>query len=129
MSWGKKGWVEEEKDKSTRGWIGGAKDKLVSAGAKVAINHEISAFGQCTDLHIDTDAKTVQATLTLKEESLPMLVDVGGYTLYERNGKGYLRVESMKISKAWLNELAQSLLVGVEVRLPRAAYDLFKRLL
>lgn len=109
--------------------IGEAKDRLVSVGAKAVLNHKIAKFGECTSLQLDSDTKTVRATLSLLEESQPLQVDIDGYVLYERNGMGYLRVESFHVSKAWLNELAKALLVGVEVRLPRAVFDFLWHLL
>jgi len=112
-----------------KGHIGEAKDKLVAVGAKALLNHKIAKFGYCTSLQVGSGSKTIRATLSLLEENQPLQVDVEGYVLYERNGKGYLRVESLSISRAWLNELAKALLMGVEVRLPRAVFDFLRHLL
>lgn len=109
--------------------IGEAKDKLVAVGAKALLNHKIAKFGHCTSLQVDSGSKTIRATLSLLEENQPLQVDVEGYVLYERNGKGYMRVESLNLSKAWIKELAKALLVGVEVRLPRAVFDFLRHLL
>lgn len=109
--------------------LGGAKDRLVSAGAKAYVNQKIAKVGEFTRLDIDTEAKSVRATLLFKGEVEPVEMTILGYALFELEGKCFARMESFESSRPWLTEIAKGLVVGTEFKISRTLYDSLKMLL
>lgn len=107
----------------------GIKDRLVSSGAKAFMNQKIANFGELTQLDVDTQARTVHATLFFKGEPEPVELHVADYFLYERDGKCFAQMGSFKSSKPWLTEAAKGLIVGMDLKISRKFYDTLKMLL
>jgi hypothetical protein len=100
-------------------------DRLKQAGARSAfkgwLNHRYSTLGSMTHLHIDPSARTIQLELQLKGEATPIRVELGDYTLTQREGKTWLRVGRVETSREWLTVLGREWLVNREIELPELA--------
>ncbi len=87
--------------------LSGAKDKLLSTGARAHINRLIERYGTVLDLQLNTLNWSLSATLLLKGEETPIEIHVLEYTLSTVEGKFVLVIDGKKIntSREWLTEL------------------------
>jgi len=64
------------------------------------------------DLSIDPEKKTVRFSVELKGEEGPIDVEVQKYELENREGKLFLIIHEISISKEWMNVLAAQVIKG-----------------
>jgi hypothetical protein len=86
--------------------------------ARKLINQRIGRYGEMTELRIDRDGKTIEATLTLVGEKEPITVRVGQYEFTEA---GSVRLSQVSVSREWMHRLAQDLVADKEWPVPEAA--------
>ena len=87
--------------------LGALKDKASSAALKAAAKRYMQPYGVLHTLHIDSKAKRIEASVTLKGETEPTHIVFASYRL-EKEAKGYgLYVGSVTVSKPWLEALAK----------------------
>jgi hypothetical protein len=97
------------------------KEKGIAIAVKGMINREIEGIGEVTELGIDTTEKTIHATLDLKGEPSPVEVNVGAYSVSEKDGKVYLKVKKVKASREWITAVLNKYAVGQPLEVPHAA--------
>jgi len=87
--------------------LSGAKDKLLSNGARTHINKLIERYGTVLDLQLNTVNRSLSITLLLKGEETPIEIHVLEYNLSTIEGKSVLVIDGKKVdtSREWLKEL------------------------
>ncbi len=85
------------------------KDKLLSIFGEWLIERHLLPYGRMTSFHIDTENKTILVTAELRGEASPIEVNAH-YTRSEENGNQSIEITGVKISREWMNDLANALL-------------------
>lgn len=103
----------------------GILDVLVSKGVLHLANKEIQEFGAFEELDIDKKNKAIFAKLLLKGEREAIEVYIKNYRVVNFNGKDYLQFDSIRITREWLNAVANKYLRdqlgNLRVEIPSAA--------
>ncbi|MES2438166.1 MAG: hypothetical protein V4584_03830 [Verrucomicrobiota bacterium] len=96
----------------------GIKDTLTSAAAKSLLGSRIDRYGKLTELHISSREKTISAELVLEGEEVPVAIHISRYRLSGEPGKHALTVEEVTVSRPWLQNLMEDLLLGKPLPVP-----------
>jgi hypothetical protein len=96
----------------------GIKDTLTSAAAKSLLASRIERYGKLADLHISSRERTISATLLLEGEDVPVAVHIGHYRIGGEPGKHTLTVEDLAVSRPWLQNLLEDVLLGKPLPVP-----------
>lgn len=98
--------------------FGGLKDTLTSAAARSLLASRIERYGKLTELHLDSKARTITAEVVLEGETEPVAIHVGRYRIGGEPGKHTLTVEELEVSRLWLKNLLEDVLVGKPLPVP-----------
>lgn len=98
--------------------FGGLKDTLTSAAAKSLLGSRIDRYGKLTELHLSSKEKTITAEVLLEGEAEPVAIHIGRYRVGGEPGKHTVTVESVEVSRPWLQNLCEDLLVGKPLPVP-----------
>ena len=98
--------------------FGRMKDAALSKGAKVAINTQIKEYGEMLKLNLNSSNKSIEAEVMLDGEKEPLTVNVDRYEMTEENGKHFLKVHGVTISRTWINTVASFYLNGKTFEIP-----------
>jgi len=93
----------------------GIKDKALSTGAKIALNKQLSEYGQITTLQLNSKLKSMNIKFLLDGETEPISVEVEHYEITEDNE---LKISGITTSRAWINTLAHNYLEGKGFQVP-----------
>ena len=118
-------------------WIKRGRDivaELVTGGPSEVIrcrfNESVYAkYGQMLSLKIDRSTKSASLQILLAGESEPVSVEIGKYHLDDINGKKFVVVDSVTISRQWMNLAAQDYLVGRPLQLSFSLPEIVLKLL
>jgi hypothetical protein len=99
--------------------LGGVKDRATGASAKAYLNRKLQNFGEVTRVLIDSNEKTAQIEVVLKGEAAPIWLKVRSYQLSERNGEGFIRINSVEASREWIGLALTEYVVGREFPVPK----------
>ncbi len=88
------------------------KDIALSNGAKVAINSQISDFGEILKLNLNSTEKSIYMEVMLDGEHDNISIDIKNYEIVEDNNQHFLKVNGVTTSRAWINSVASSYLEG-----------------
>ena len=102
------------------------KDRALSTGAKVAINKQISRYGEVTDLQLNSKNKSMKMDILLDGDSDSISVDIEHYEITEENS---LKISGITSSRRWLNNLAYDYIEGKEIPLPVEYATMLKALI
>ena len=92
------------------------KDKALSTGAKIAINQQISDYGEILKLNLNSKFKSIELEIRLDGESENLVVvQIEHYEITEDN---HLKVSGITTSRAWINTLTFQHLEGKEFKVP-----------
>jgi len=69
-------------------------------------------------IHLDSKAKLLTVEALPKGESEPVRVELHGYDLLQEDGETVLRFQSLRVSREWLQVLADNLLREKRIPLP-----------
>ncbi|RYD34862.1 MAG: hypothetical protein EOP87_08395 [Verrucomicrobiaceae bacterium] len=98
--------------------FGGLKDTLTSAAAKSLLASRIDRYGKLTDLHISSRDKTITAEVVLEGEAEPVAIHVSRYRVGGEPGNHTVTVEAVEVSRVWLRNLLEDVLVGKALPVP-----------
>lgn len=103
----------------------GILDTFKGKGVLYLANKEIQDFGSFEMLEIDKTNKTIKARLLLKGEREIVDVFIKNYKAVNFNGKDFLQFDSIKITREWLdivaNKYLRDKLGNLRVEIPSAA--------
>ena len=91
------------------------KDIALSHGAKMAINKQISEYGEIVKLNLNSKFKTMGMEILLDGEKESVKIQVEHYEITEENT---LRISGVTTSKAWITTLAHTHLEGKSFDVP-----------
>ena len=99
-----------------------SKDAALALTLRRLLNARLEAFGEVTDVSLDTRSRRAEVRLALRGEGMPIDVDVRKYDI-ERVGKGHcLTVVEALASREWMTAALQQFVVGRRFHLsPNAA--------
>lgn len=108
----------------------GSRDRMTAGGARLMLNMKLERYGRVDRLELDSQAKTVRLTLRLKgEEDRPVLFAVDGYELFSRDGEWFLKVNTARCERPWLQNALEDFVIGREVKVPERAVGVLRALL
>ena len=91
------------------------KDVALSHGAKIAMNKQISEYGEIVKLNLNSKFKTMDMEILLDGEKESVKIQVEHYEITEENT---LRISGVTTSKAWITILAHTHLEGKTFDVP-----------
>jgi hypothetical protein len=94
------------------------KDKALSKGLVMAVNHQIKEFGEMLKFNLDSKSKTIELEIMLDGEKEPLHAKVNHYKLTEEDGKNFLVAKDVVTSRAWINTVASQYLSGQKFEIP-----------
>lgn len=104
------------------GFLSDSKDRLMENMAQALLNRSVlQPYGQLTALKLNSQEKSIEATVALKGEREPVSLRLEDYELVQENGVAYLVVQRVTTSREWLTVLAQDFAVGRRFKLPPEA--------
>jgi hypothetical protein len=98
-----------------------------SQGVRLYINHQYARYGTMTELKIDDQQKSIDATLQLRGEKEPIHLHIANYTL--NADANTLTIAGIHVSREWMNTLANEMLKDKPFPLPPAAAKWLKMIL
>jgi hypothetical protein len=97
----------------------GAKDAALAFAARRALNAKLEAFGEITDLSLDTAHRRAQFRFVLRGEREPIDVDVRKYDVADDGD--WLTVVDAVASREWLTAALQQFAIGRRFPIPHKA--------
>jgi len=96
----------------------GIKDSLASSAAKSMIASRLDRYGKLTDLRIRSREKTISIELLLEGEEIPVRIEIERYRIIGKTGENALIIEQVSVSRPWLQNLLDDLIVGKPLPVP-----------
>lgn len=87
-----------------------------------ACKEGLKGVGKVLDLKIDFTAKNLQCNLKLNGENEAIGLSADGIELVNDGGKCYINVESVQISREWLQTLVNQFVVGKQIEISADVY-------
>ncbi len=100
--------------------LAAVKDRALEACAKTMVNQQIEKFGQVTELHIDSQARTVSAQLALNGEPATIEIQAGQFEVIQENGQSFISFRNFRASREWLGGLLNQYIAGRRFPVPEA---------
>ncbi len=100
--------------------LGAMKDRAIEACAKALVNREIEKFGRVTELHFDSQQRTLAAQLALNGESSPIEVQAGNYQVIQENGMTFIAFGDFRASREWIGGVLNQYVAGRRFQIPEA---------
>ena len=94
------------------------KDKTVSTAINMAVNSYIKEYGEMLKFNLNSEQKSIDMEIMLEGEKESLLVNIDRYELTKREDKYFLKIYTLKTSRAWINTLASTYLEGKEFEIP-----------
>src|ERR1035437_946026 len=92
--------------------------KLVKVGVRWHINRKFKRYGRMTELKIDNERRTIEATVMLKGETSPIQIRCAHYEL-KMNGEAVsLTIGDVSVSREWMSLVAAEFLKNRSISLP-----------
>jgi len=91
------------------------KDVALSHGARIAMNKQISEYGEIVKLNLNSKFKTMDMEILLDGEDKCINIQIEHYEITEENT---LRISGVTTSKAWITTLAHTHLEGKTFDVP-----------
>ena len=85
------------------------KDYAIRRGVEQLLKDYVKCM---VNLSINPATKTVKFSVELKGEEMPITVEVSNYEFEDRDGKLFLTLHDLSVSKEWMQVVAQQALVG-----------------
>lgn len=106
------------------------KDRAVSAAATGKISRKLDGYCDMFKLNVDSQAKVLTVEAMPKGETEMVRVEVLGYRLEREDGRIVLFFEEVRVSRAWMQSLAETFLPEKKLALPDGApFDLIRMLI
>ena len=84
--------------------------KPISRWVKIVAVKHIADYGKIEDLSIDFNEKSICCSLILNGEVEAITVEVKGFKVVKNMSKNYLTFQSVRLSREWMNTLADRFL-------------------
>lgn len=96
------------------------KDHLLDVAGKAAARKWFIPYGDMLDLSINTQDKTLSATLLLNGETQPIQLELKHYQLDQEDGKTFLVIDPADVatSREWLNQVVTNALKPMRLEIP-----------
>jgi hypothetical protein len=105
------------------------KDKLTSITAKFFLSSKFERYGKMLDLNIDSFGKNIHLKLQLKGEDVPITIKIIDYHIVEEEDKVFIQIKRVESSKEWVSLIAEDLLIGKKIELPKQIRNTLKMFL
>ena len=99
----------------------GSKDTALAFALRSVLNTRVRAFGQVSDLSLDTARRSVKLRCELHGEVEPIDLDVRKYAVEHVNGSDWVTVVEAVASREWLTEALDQFIVGRRLRVSSKA--------
>ena len=105
------------------------KDKFTSTTAKIFLSSKFERYGKMLDLNIDSTGKNIHLKLQLKGEDVPITIKIIDYHIVEEEDKVFIQIKRVESSKEWVSLIAEDLLIGKKIELPKQIRNTLKMFL
>jgi len=99
--------------------------KPISVWLEGAVAKFVNDYGKIENLNVDFAKKSITALLLLKGEDEVITIDIEGVGVIEEEGRNYLTFKSVKVSREWIDNLAQAYLPTIMEKNPIEVPDSF----
>lgn len=93
------------------------------------VSSYLKPYGELTKLDADWTKRNITITVALKGETSPITVDVKKFDVVERDGRVFIEIADLSVSREWAHTLAQDLRPYKPIRVPQTFSSLVKNLL
>jgi hypothetical protein len=93
---------------------------FAGGAARWYLNSHYGRYGQMTQFSIDSVQKTIDCEVLLAGETEPIRIHIGGYQLTRSGEQTQFGAGEISVSRAWMNQLAQELLLGKPLPVPES---------
>jgi hypothetical protein len=95
------------------------RDKAASIAGSIILKKKIERYGSMLDFKIDSEKKKIFLRVSLKGELQPVDIIIEHYSLKKQGEEDIIiTIESVTVSKEWMNLLAADLLRQKEFKIP-----------
>ena len=105
------------------------KDMAMSALATPVLGKYIQPYGKLEVLNINSAEKRIVIQVLPKGEERSVTVTVCGGAIVSANGKQFFAWESVRVSRTWIEQLAEDFLPEKRIVLPEAAAAILSKAL
>ena len=95
-----------------RSLVQGSKDTALAFAVRSLLNTRLGAFGEITELSLDTSRRSAQLRCILHGEVEPIDLDVRNYKIEHVDGDNWLTVVDAVASREWLTAALQQFVLG-----------------
>jgi hypothetical protein len=99
---------------------------LSSFAARTFFNTTYARYGTMTQLKIDPERKTIDVELMLRGERDPIQIHLSDYSLCSTPNGGAFSAIDIRVSREWMNVLAEDLLKNRAIPVPASAMKWLK---
>jgi hypothetical protein len=105
------------------------KDAALALVIRRLLNARVDAFGEVTDVLLDTGRRRAQVRLALRGEAIPIDLDIRKYEFEHVSGGDCLTIVDVVASREWLTVALQQFIVGRRFHLSTNAAALARLLM
>jgi hypothetical protein len=98
--------------------MGRLKDLALEKGLKFFLKSKLARYGEIQELRIDSSAREIRAVIMLKGETVPLTVSRAVYEVDRKDDTVWLILESVAVSREWIQKLIEDYLVGMRIKVP-----------
>jgi hypothetical protein len=89
----------------------------------------LQPYGELLKLDADWTKRNITIVVALKGETSPITVDIKKFNVVERDGRVFIEIDDVSVSREWANTLAQNLKPFKPIRVPQAFSSIVKNFL
>ena len=104
-------------------------DPLLEVGFKKILSHFVNDFGEVSGISINTNNKSINATLVLKGEPGPILMSITKYQIVAKKGAEFFVINEYSISREWIDLATKKYMSKPEFEIPKPFVSVVKKLL
>jgi hypothetical protein len=97
------------------------KDAALALMIRRLLNTRLEAYGEVTEVSLDTGRRRAQVRLALRGEAVPIKLDIRKYQIDHARGGDTLTIVEVIASREWVTAALQHFVVGRRFHLPTNA--------
>jgi hypothetical protein len=101
--------------------VRGSKDAALALTIRRILNVRLDAFGEVTEVSLDTSRRRAQARLVLRGEAVPISIDIRKYEIERVDGSDCFTIVAAIASREWLTAALHQFVVGRRFHISRKA--------
>jgi|GEM_PF-490427 hypothetical protein len=95
------------------------KDKVLSRALEVLGRKVVSRYGTLCDITLDSLDRKIEIEVLLEGESIPIRISINRFDIVFEGGEARVIFRDIAVSRAWMKTLAEDILEGRALKIPR----------